>query len=358
MAWKDFLGPTDDNGRTQLTDFRVLVRRQHDWLILPTNRQRAAQGLALYAAQRLPARVAKSCLAIGLQLYLPTRKRTIAISAGAPFPRFLAGLAETSPSMPEVGVLAGNRDVEGARYVFLVFDRFGNPCAVAKAGRGEKAHALIRHESDFLEKNSGSLPGLPRFLGRMESGDITAFATAFVAGKSPPANPPDGMGRFLSSWVQEREEIPLHSLQAWRRLEAVGAGDELVGQLSAIRERRVRPVVWHGDFAPWNIKVDSANTWIAVDCERSERRGVPGWNWLHYVVQSGILIERLSPQSLVKRIETQLESESFRHYAHITGINGIEHEILLSYLLYLLRVLKPVKGAAEIQKLLAIISTR
>lgn len=354
MAWRDFLRATDASAPTRSVKFRVLVRRGRDWLVLPSNRARAAKSLALYAAQRFPARIAKYCLRMGLRLFLPTRQRTLAVSDDAPFPRFLAALAGTSPHMPEVGILAGNPAAEGARYVFLVFDREGNPCAVAKAGRGEKAHALIQHESDFLEQNSASLSGLPSFLGRMDSGDVTAFATQFVSGKSPPPDPPPAIGNFLSSWIQEGGEVPLRSLRAWQRLEAAGGDDALFAQLSAaIGEWRVRPVVWHGDFAPWNIKVDSTNAWIAVDCERSERRGVPGWNWLHYVVQAGVLIDRLPTASLVRRIEAQLASNAFREYSSATGIAGIEREILLSYLLYLLRFLKPTKGAAEFRGLLA-----
>ncbi len=73
-------------------------------------------------------------------------------------------------------------------------------------------------------------------------------------------------------------------------------------------------------------------------------------------MQSGILIERLPTPALVARVNDQLTSDAFRGFARATQIAGIERQILLSYLIYLLRVLKPAKGLAEVNKLLTALS--
>lgn len=357
MGWEDILRAPFGNARTETFEFGVINRKEREWLVLPRDRRCAAQTLALYAAQRTSARIAKSSLGLALRLNVPMRRRKVQVAVDSPFSRFLASVAGTTPRLPVFGILAGNPKTIGTRYAFLVFDSRRNPCAVVKAGCSENARALIRHEADFLAANCRSLPGLPVFLSRMESEDVAALATAFVGGKSPPPNPPPEIADILSRWIQNGAGVSLQSLAAWRRLDAAAKEDPAYqGLASTLAERRVHPVVWHGDFTPWNVKVTPAQDWIAVDCERSELRGVPGWNWLHYVVQSGILIDRLTTPALVARVNEQMSSDAFRGYARATQIAGIERQILLSYLIYLLRVLKPAKGLAEVNNLLAAMS--
>ena len=50
---------------------------------------------------------------------------------------------------------------------------------------------------------------------------------------------------------------------------------ELAARLGS---RLVSSVVFHGDFAPWNIKVDRAGAWMVLDWERGELHGVPCWD--------------------------------------------------------------------------------
>jgi hypothetical protein len=352
--WQAFLQTPATSNHCPLLRFQAVIRDHRDWLILPLQPRLAARALVLYPAQRRFARLAKNTLRTALRVGLPLPRRTVRICLSDPFPQFLMGLADMTATFPPVGILAGNPGSPGRRFTFLVFDEEGSPVAVAKAGRGAVARKLIRHEADFLESNQKIIQGLPPFLARFDSGETTAVATAYVEGFSPPPQPPAEIVEILEHWVDRERQVPLMTIELWRSLAQASIGDPLFEQLSlAAADRRVHPVIWHGDFAPWNIKIQPDGDWIVMDCERSEREGIPGWNLLHYLIQAGVLIERLGTATLLRRIRRLLESRAFAHYAEQTGIAGFEREIVLSYLLYVLRVLKPTAGAAEIERLSA-----
>jgi len=95
-----------------------------------------------------------------------------------------------------------------------------------------------------------------------------------------------------------------------------------------------------------------------LDWERGELDGIPGWDWFHYVIQPGILVERLSTTDLVQRIETLLAAESFAAYAGRAGILGCERELLLAYLLHAVEVIKPSEGLAATRELLGAMAAR
>jgi hypothetical protein len=114
----------------------------------------------------------------------------------------------------------------------------------------------------------------------------------------------------------------------------------------------------HGDFAPWNIKVSPAGAWTVLDWERGERTGFPGWDWFHYVIQSGILVGHLPTAVLIQRVESLLSSVAFREYATRGGIQGCERELVLAYLLHVVEVIKPSEGLTPTRELLEALAAR
>ena len=116
----------------------------------------------------------------------------------------------------------------------------------------------------------------------------------------------------------------------------------------------MKPVLFHGDFAPWNIRVSSSaknGEWIVLDWERGTLRGVPGWDWFNFVVQYNTWIRRLSPEATLSEIETVWESPGFRAYARRTGIETILKELTFVYLLYFLRYCNPHVKTARLRLL-------
>ena len=95
-----------------------------------------------------------------------------------------------------------------------------------------------------------------------------------------------------------------------------------------------------------------------LDWERGEVTGIPGWDWFHYVIQPGLLVERQSSAGLVQRVEHLLRSESFKFYARQSGIIGLERDLVLAYLLHAVEVVKPSEGLARTQELLRALGQR
>jgi aminoglycoside phosphotransferase (APT) family kinase protein len=150
----------------------------------------------------------------------------------------------------------------------------------------------------------------------------------------------------------------LEDVGAWRRLKAAYGNEPIFQRLSeALRSREFSATLYHGDFAPWNIKV-SGDKWTALDWERGELTGVPGWDWFHYVTQSGILVKKLSAGKLMTKLEQLMEAKIFRDYAERAGIAGYEKNLAVAYLFYCAKELRPTEGADTGAALLALSAER
>ena len=350
--WSELLRPTEPRRSPQTIRVQTVTRGGRDWLVLPHDRRLAARALTLYPAQRRMARLAKRLLAIAVRIKSPLREQTLELDTTAPFVEFLRRVAATRSSVPQFAVLSGNPNVVGRRYVLLLFDDAGQPTTVVKAGTVESARALIRSEMSFLSAHP-EIPGITPLLETFESGRATAFATPFVPGESPAPGASAGLAKLLVQWMNPTDRLPIAELPPWRRLAAACADTPLMKTLTAATSGRlVHPVIWHGDLAPWNIRQTPGGEWVVFDWESSETAGVPGWNWIHYVVSSGVLIERLTERALVSKLERLLTSEPFRAYLAAAGADGIEREIALAYLLYRKHVRQPAERAEEIFGLL------
>jgi hypothetical protein len=320
----------------------VLQRRGHDFLLLPESASSAAQTLALYPAQTLPARLARRVSRSWLRWHLPVPFRRVAleISERAPLFAFLARQAGANPFT--FGLLCGNPQNPAQRFILLVLDAHGRIVAVVKAAAAEPGRALIRREADFLEACSGR-KGLPRLLDRLSGEEVEAFALEFVPGNSPAANDVAGLSRILRAWIDAQQSVPLAEIPSWQSV----ASDPT---LSTMRGRYVRPVIFHGDLAPWNIRV-SQGEWTVLDWERGERIGVPTWDWFHFELQHAILVRRLPAEALLAFAEEILNRPEFVRYAKMTEVSGCQRLLLHAYLGYAVEVLKQTEGMESLRKL-------
>ena len=92
---------------------------------------------------------------------------------------------------------------------------------------------------------------------------------------------------------------------------------------------------------------------MLVDWERAELAGMPGWDWLHFVVQPAILVEHAPIATVVGRLETLFESELFVRYAQLARIASLEKKLALAYLRYCVAVLRQSEGLQQIEELAA-----
>ena len=76
-------------------------------------------------------------------------------------------------------------------------------------------------------------------------------------------------------------------------------------------------------------------------------RGLPGWDWFHFVIQPAILVRKSGIDDLVRRVDAMLAGDAFKSYAQKALIQGCERELLAAYLLHLVEVIQPSEGLEQ-----------
>jgi hypothetical protein len=361
ISWTDLFASNTPPDCT--LELRAIKKSGRSFLFVPKSPLLAAHSLSLYPAQTKLAKLAKSLLRTAIQTGLPLalEKTSLAVSSNDAFPRFLAGLVDgQSGPLPALAILAGNNRTAGCRFLILLFNERGQPAFVVKAGLGDSARQLIRHETSFLHSAPPRTPGLPLLRASLDTGLISAFALDFVAGDSPKTEAWPALGELLSAWVNQEKRIQLRDAPAWQAIEPLGSTDPLFLQLSRkLGDFSFHPVIFHGDLAPWNIKAPSHGVvWNILDWERGDLIGIPGWDWFHYVVQSGILVHKQTPEQLLQKIEELFASSPFHRYADLSGIKGFERLLVIAYLFHLTKLIRPSEGLQTNQSLLTLLSQR
>lgn len=352
-SWQGFFKPATTHSERQFKK-RLLLRGGRTFLLLPAAPALAARALDLYPAQTGPARLAKFLFRIAVRLGVPIGSRPFAlrVDSGCQFSAYLSRLGGApSGGNWDWAMLAGNPHTLGQRCIFLLFDHLGEPVAVVKAGGGSQAVSLVRREGAFLKAAAEGIAGIPRLRSEFVQADMAALAIDYFPGTSPAGASPAQIEKVLTPWVRAGQRVRVSDLASWQELET-RAESEVKNHLATLRGLELTPVLFHGDFAPWNIK-EFKGAWTVLDWERGETAGMPGWDWLHFIVQRAILVERLSIPDLTARLRASLGSPEFQRYAHVTGIRGCEPAITTAYLEYMIRVIQPSEGLEKTKLLLA-----
>ena len=356
-----FPAPAKPEGGVRV-QMRLLKKGGRPFLLLPGQPRQAAATMALYPAQTGRARTARAVLRWLLKASLAPRseKVTLVVAAGDPFAEWLSSLAgQPTQRLPLLGILAGNPMSEGQRLLLLVFDARQRPSAVVKAGLSERARALVEQEESFLAAVPRGTKGVPRLRATFKAAHLRALALDFFGGDSPRPEDEAVLPGLLESWIDPNKRIALSDTPDWQRLEQAGTGKSPFPSIaSQLRGRTIAPVIQHGDFAPWNIKVSAGGEWTVLDWERGQLAGIPGWDWFHYVIQSAILVRRLATPALIERVEGLLASPAFRQYTVRASMEGCERDLMRAYLLHVVEVIRPSEGLEATGDLLRALSVR
>lgn len=325
-------------GKSVHRSFRTINRAGHTFFYLPDSRQEASTLLNAYQPQRGFAKLVSRLLRLAIRLGgLPLFPREVApIRRSSAFGEFLQKISGTT-EIPLFGVLQGNPNTPGMRINFFLTDSSNVPALAIKAGWTQESRALIAREVAALHQMGGSVQGVPPCLAEFEHDQVKAFAMQYIVGISPRSDDMQGVATILNGWIHDAGPIMLGRIPAWQRLMEDGefSANKDFQELS---KHQITPVIFHGDFAPWNIRVPASGSWQVIDWERGEELGVPGWDWFHYIVQSAILIRREKPAIIKRRIEAVIASPEFRNYATRTGIRGHERIIFRCYLIHALNL--------------------
>ncbi len=318
---------------------RTVYRGGEPWLALPRDTAMARAALALYPAQTRKARVLRDALGLALGVGWPGAK-SFCIAKDDPF---LVFIERCGGSAERFAVLPGNPRAAGRRHTFLVFNEKGTPVAVIKAGLGATACELIRREREFLADAPREAAGL---IAVWDGERAAAFATAFAAGRTPEPADDAALSEILTRWVSS-ESVEADAIQPLADvMAAVPASRSLLAGT-------FRQTLWHGDFAPWNIRIAADGRWQVLDWERAERCGPPGWDWFHFVIQRAVLVERRSVPELSARADALLASPQFRRYAELAGISATAPALFAAYLMHCIHVVRQADGRTALEGLLA-----
>lgn len=342
------LFPHSDVPPARQVPMRLVHRQGRPFLLLPQIPAAAAACLDLYSAQRPLPRLLRAllrkCFSFGLYPRCP--RIPLTLSPDAPLVRFLGRLTSGNESeAPLFGMLGGNPATEGRRCLLLTLDEAMRPKSVIKTGVGTAARKLISRETNFLRRHGGQYPAVPTLRGELDLPAFNAFALDHIPGHSPPPGLCDGILPVLSAWIHSDHKARITTLEPWLDLEtAWPAGGRDARLESTLAARFVNPVLYHGDFAPWNIRVAGNQPWQVLDWERGEPAGPPTWDWYHYLIQTTILVDRLPLPAIIDRIRSLWASPEFQAYTTATSTTGLELDLLLGYLHYLIHVLHPAEG--------------
>ena len=352
-SWETLFAGAPPGSPSATVDLRVVRRAGRPFLLLPDDAKCAAQALALYPAQTTKARAAKKILSLALRTGFESRLEKIPVSVplGDEFALFLADAAgPPAVELPLFAILPGNPNAEGRRFVILVFDSNDEPVAVVKAGMTPAARRLIAHEMNFLASVPPRTEGLPILRGKFLSPRLDAFALDFIPGNSPGLDDLATLAKLLSSWVAVGQLVTMNELPGWQRLIQAASDAPLPGTVQALSALRFHAVMTHGDCAPWNAK-NFRGRWTFLDWERGELVGVPTWDWLHFVVQSAVLVRRETASAILSRIEKLFALAAFQDYASRAGVMGRERALATAYLSYCTRVLRQSEGLKTVTEL-------
>jgi len=372
-SWKRLFGGASASGPAAVrVEVTVLRKAGEPLLIVPRSGAAGVASLDLYPAQTTFARAARSFW----RLTLPygwaagAEQDEVLVDPKDPFVQFLSSSRDAAAparsagagrgNLPRFAILAGNPGAPGRRFLVLVFGEDDRPVAVVKTGTHPSAVELIEKEISFLTQARPGRPGIPAVRARFSVDPIRAFAMEYIDGDSPRPKDAGRVVPLLNSWLHRERAIGLEELCGWRRLAEAAAGDGLLAPLQKrLSSITLHPAIFHGDFAPWNIKVPHANgVWTVLDWERGEWMGPPAWDWFHYVLQPAILVQRQSRLELVRTAEALLASPAFREYASAAGLGNAAREWLMAYLLHCRDVLKPAEGSPRVPELLRLLAAK
>ncbi len=345
-------------GQRVTFDWRLIRRNGRPFLLLPQDSAGIRTGLNLYSAQRRRAKIWRALVPAMIRVPLANFFERIRFQADTASAMMQFMAQQSGRPAGEISTAAikvsevGNR----ARLVMLLCDESGRPTRVIKAGLHAAGQTATDREANLLEQLPTHTLGCIRTTGRLSTPTLSAFATDFFPGESP--NDDAGMEHLFHAWLNSDSPVVIETLPLWRELAtACGSLENWPALNQALAGKQVRTTLYHGDFAPWNIRVVSSQNLEAFDWERGSLQGIPGWDWFHFIIQTAILARRHSVPRVAAEVGQLLASARFKKYAEAAGISDLVQPLLLAYLLHQRWVIQPLEGGKATTELFEFLFT-
>jgi len=302
-ALECFAGHRTAQGDLMRHRFAVLPSRQEPRCLLPLGDSRTTlEGFRVYTPYGFGARLRKALLA---QIVKTGWSGWAMHSLYVGEPLGLKALVTnvTGERNPAFAMLLGPPG-KYRKLTIQVMRSAGETLGYIKLGLTNPASERVRHEASVLEDLSGLRPQVPSVL---YSGDWQNGYMLFqspLEGRPGPEELSDMHVKFLEKLAAVRrankpgprvveeigarwKEVTWRCDWRWQQL-----GKETLAAARRDLEKVIVPCgFWHGDFAPWNTRVQDGRL-AAFDWESCED-GVPlGWDTFHFSVQVASLLKK------------------------------------------------------------------
>ena len=272
----------------------------------------------------LARRVLQALAPLGLHRCLGFQRPGVQLPAGAAVPEREYAL--------QMGVPGGGQKLVVREWIP------GQEESYWKLGQGQLPSQLVRSEASalrWLAEHRFSEGLAPELLAAGEEDQLSWLKMKVLTGVRPPTALEHSALRFLEQLAGRAPRSLTLQDSDWRRqlgarLEAIQAGAPRIAgacaqALTALdAELRAEPLAFtpsHGDFTPWNAKLEGGRL-RAFDWEFFSSAAPALFDWHHWQLQTGVLVEHLEHQVLFERLcaSTPLAGEmpAARRRQHLT----------------------------------------
>jgi hypothetical protein len=291
-------------GYTYLRHFAVLPSLKNArWFVPLDSPAVSSAAMSLYTPSRLSAKLKRGAVRLAMHARLPIWYHDHVWIAQREAPPIEAALNPLFPGQDVRWALSSGAP-EGARNrkaSALMLAPDGEMLAFVKLARSAIARQILGRETDVLNHLSRFTEiaeSVPRVLFTGEMDDVRVLAQTPLQGSPAPI----GLTRAHLSFLQSmqtsltvRAADTATASEMGGRLESLGrSGQPLLAiwddVLPVLREFDVPITIVHGDFAPWNLRLDKGRLG-AFDWEYGEPHGLPLMDEIHYRLQCGWLLD-------------------------------------------------------------------
>ena len=276
------------------------------WLIPLAGGAASAGAMKIYTPYRRAARLQRRILQLmfrtGTMAWRPQRIMVARRQTPEVLTNFRALLPEGSI---RIAISTGTPG-PGRKSTIAAFDESGNELAFAKVGATATAEQLMANEVAVLSEMRRACPShlaTPSILFEGKSDGRLVTVQSPLVGRPAPTDMREGHARFLNalSYGQPRAAADSALFKSLRgRLKKIGL---IAAEFNPLLDRAaqslakvdLQPTVFHGDFAPWNLRLQGEEL-AAFDWEYGIADALPGLDELHHHWQVGFLLRGWSGQ--------------------------------------------------------------
>lgn len=213
-------------------------------------------------------------------------------------------------NVARVVVLVGTLGPEHKTIVEL-WDERGHICGYIKLGLSERAQHSVKKEYSLLQKLPVGLAAKPIALQDLDIG-VGMLLEPVVGRKVDPYLPAEKEAvSYLDDLVlEEKYAFEDHPWIKSLLLRGTELDRDIVKPLS---DRQWPVTIVHGDYAPWNIIIDTNYRVSTVDWEHGSLQGFPFYDLIYYILQVSFLMYRWTEEDTVRYAKQYLSKLKGSH---------------------------------------------